>query len=158
METPALTVRPAVATDAEAIARLGSAFVEYQRTINHPAPQSITADAYLRDGFGDRPAFHGLVAEAGGEIVGYLLYHEGYDIDHGGRVFYIPELFVAKSARGSGAGFALMHEARDRCRNNGGHALLWTVYRSNVIARRFYERIGAAAVDETLMSWEVTKR
>lgn len=36
-----------------------------------------------------------------------------------------------------------MQAAAQRCREAGGVELVWSVYASNALARRFYERLGA---------------
>lgn len=148
----ALSVRAATAEDADAVASLGREFVEYLRAFGDPAPRGIAATEYLRDGFGKRRAFSGFIAESDGGIVGYLLYHDGYDIDRGGRVLHVIDLFVSAAARHEGTGRALMEKAADECRRLGGHALVWSVYPPNAAARAFYERLGATYSGDLLMS------
>ncbi len=77
----AVSIRPAVASDAEAVANMGREFVDYLRALGDAKAHSLTAEEYLRDGFGDDPAFTGLIAELDGDTVGYLLYTPGYDLD-----------------------------------------------------------------------------
>jgi GNAT superfamily N-acetyltransferase len=149
----AIVVRSATHVDADAIGRLAEEFVAYLAALGDPAPRGITADVYRRDGFGERPAFEGIVVEHGGSVVGYLLFGDGYDIDRGGRVLHVIDLFVTESARHLGAGTALMVEARDECRRRNGHALVWTVFPPNSLARQFYERLGATYPAEILMAW-----
>jgi GNAT superfamily N-acetyltransferase len=150
------TVRPATEADADAVARLAAEFVAYLCALGAHDPTGITAEEYRRDGFGTHPAFAGLVAEDDeGEILGYLLHHEGYDIEHGGRVLIVLDLFVTERARRRGAGRALMYAAADACRRAGGHALLWSVYPPNTAARAFYERLGASYAGDLMMSWQV---
>jgi GNAT superfamily N-acetyltransferase len=148
-------VRPATIGDAEAIGRLSAEFVAYLEGLGDSAVRGISAEEYRRAGFGERPAFAGLIVEDRGDPVGYLLYHEGYDIDQGGRVLHVIDLFVTANARGRGAGRALMDGAREACRRAGGVAVLWLVYPPNTAARAFYERLGGAYVGELVMSWRV---
>jgi GNAT superfamily N-acetyltransferase len=148
-------VRPAREGDAEAIGQLAAEFVAYLAGLGDPDPRGITAEEYLRDGFGDRAAFSGFVAEDGTDVVGYLLYHDGYDVDRRGRVLYVADLFVSERARRHGVGRALMERARVECEARGGQALLWTVFPPNAAARRFYEELGARPTIEQLMSWPV---
>jgi GNAT superfamily N-acetyltransferase len=98
------------------------------------------------------PAFAGLVAEAAGRPVGYLLYHPGYDIDRGGRVWHIIDLFVTLPERRAGIGRALMQEARAACRRSGGHALVWTVYPRNLTAIEFFKYLGAIFSDDRILT------
>jgi GNAT superfamily N-acetyltransferase len=148
-------LRTAREDDAEAVARLAAEFVAYLAALGDPDPRGITAAEYLRDGFGDRAAFAGFVAEDGAGVIGYLLYHDGYDVDRRGRVMYVADLFITEHARRHGVGRALMERARAECHTRGGRALLWTVYPANAAARSFYERLGARPTTEQLMSWSV---
>lgn len=148
-------VRACTPADAEAVSALSQEFVEYLRALGDPAPGGVTAEAYLRDGFGERPAFAGLLAEADGRAVGYLLYYEGYDTDRGGRIVHVADLFVTESARRTGAGRALMAAAAEACRRADGHALVWAVYPPNEPAKAFYEGLGGQYSDDLLMSLRV---
>jgi GNAT superfamily N-acetyltransferase len=149
----AVSVRDATPADADAIAQLSAEFVAYLRALGDSEPQGITALAFRRDGWGPQAAFTPLVAEVTGRIVGYLLYHPGYDVDRGGRVLHIIDLYVAADTRRCGVGRALITAAAEACRRGGGCALLWCVYPPNTIAREFYERLGARYSDDLLMSW-----
>ena len=149
-------VRPGAPGDAEAVAALSEEFAAYLRALGDPAPGVVTAEAFLRDGFGERPAFTCLLAEDGGRAVGYLLCCPGYDVDRGGRVLQVAELYVSPGARRRGAGRALMEAAAERCRAAGGHAVVFAVYPPNTTARAFYESVGARYSDDLLMSWPVS--
>lgn len=106
------------------------------------------AACFRRDGFGDRPAFAGLIAEAAGEARGYLLYNEIYDTDLAQKVLFVIDLYVRPAARGHGLGRTLMAEAERLCRATGGGALLWGVLHQNAAAMAFYEGLGARYVDD----------
>jgi GNAT superfamily N-acetyltransferase len=109
-----------------------------------------------RYGFGSNPAFAGLVAEVGGEAIGYLLYHFGFDADRACRTVHVIDLYVRESARRHGVARALMERAREICAAAGGGGLTWAVYKPNRLAAGFYERLGAAWIrDLDFMWWEV---
>ncbi|HXT14293.1 MAG TPA: GNAT family N-acetyltransferase [Gemmatimonadaceae bacterium] len=148
-----LNVRVATPSDAPAIAELSAEFVRYLARLGDPAPGGITADEVLREGFGDHAAFGGFVAEFAGRIVGYLLHHPGYDVDRGGRVWYVFDLFVTATARRAGVGRALMIRARHACQDAGGRALIWTVYPPNLDALHFYQRLGATVSEDRILTW-----
>jgi GNAT superfamily N-acetyltransferase len=147
-----LTVRDATPGDAEAVERLSAEFVAYLRALGDPDPGLVSAERFARDGFGPERGFTPLVADAEGAVVGYLLHCPGYDVDRGGRVTHVVELFVSAAARRRGAGRALMLAAAEASRRSGARALLWTVYAPNADARAFYERLGARYGQELLMS------
>ena len=151
-----LTIRSSTPEDAEIVAALGREFVEYLGSLGDPDPRSLTAEDYLRDGFGEQAAFSGLIAELNGQAVGYLLYHQGYDVDRGGRILYVIDLFVREGARRHGAGRALMEAAAEICHRLGGRELFWSVYAPNTMAQVFYERLGAKYTkDLKFMHWLV---
>jgi GNAT superfamily N-acetyltransferase len=141
-EIPQYVIREARLTDVPAIARLAAEFAQYLRGLGDPTEFRLDADALERDGFGPEPAFGGVVADMAGTVIGYLLYHDGYDTDAARRVLMVADLFVTQSVRGRGAGAALMREARAVAKGRGARQLVWTVYRHNKEALGFYERIG----------------
>jgi GNAT superfamily N-acetyltransferase len=143
-----VTIRPARKADAELLALLGHEFTQYLRELGDQNPGYLTAADYRRDAFSRNPAFAGLVAEIDGEPVGYVLYHQGYDLDRGGRILYVFDLFVRNVARGRGVGRTLMLATLDVCRRTGGHAVVFNVWEPNTKARTFYERLGAKPVRE----------
>lgn len=136
-------IRPAEASDAQIIGKLAAEFIEYLRSLGDDAELKFNATVYLRDGFGENPAFSGIIAEKGDEIVGYLLYHFGYDVDYATRILHVVDLYVSEKSRKSGIGKALMERAGEICRAAGGTQLFWAVYAPNKAAIRFYEGLGA---------------
>ncbi|MFC1953447.1 GNAT family N-acetyltransferase [Chloroflexota bacterium] len=156
-----INIRPATPGDAEAIIQLGLEFDDYLRSIGDNNPTSFDAATYLKDGFGEDPAFSGLAAETNGEVIGYLLYHPGYNIDRGGRVLHVIDLFVTDKARSKGIGQALMEEAAEICRKAGGAELVWEVFLKNKLAMSFYEKLGAKYLqqkDMKNMYWKIEEK
>jgi ribosomal protein S18 acetylase RimI-like enzyme len=143
-----LRIRPALAADADSIGRMAQQFAAYLRTLGDTTDFQFDAQAYLRDGFGPRPAFFGFVAEINDQIVGYLLYHHGYDTDHAVRLLQIIDLYVEESMRGQGAGRALMEAAVSIGRQEEARWLLWSVYHRNKTAIDFYQRLGARFLED----------
>ncbi len=114
-----LTVRSALATDAPAVGSLAKQFASYLHTLGDQTDFKLTAEAYLRDGFGLRPFFKGLVAEEGDKVIGYLLYHFGYDSDRAFSNLHVVDLYVDSKARKKGVGRALMTAAAGIARQAG---------------------------------------
>ena len=143
-----LTIRSALATDAPTVGSLVKQFANYLRTLGDQTDFKLTAEAYLRDGFGLRPAFQGLVAEDGGQVIGYLLYHFGYDSDGAFRNLHIVDLYVDFKARKKGVGRALMKATAGIARQAGAREIIWSVYHANDLAASFYERLGASRISD----------
>ena len=149
-------IRPATRDDAATVASLADKFRDYLMSLGDDGSHSMDAEQYLRDGFGEDPAFAGLIAELEGQAVGYLLYHHSYDIDRGGRFLYIFDLFVKEEVRLQGVGRALMEAAADVTRKAGEREMLWSVYTPNKMAKVFYEELGARYTKELeYMHWHV---
>jgi GNAT superfamily N-acetyltransferase len=143
-----IAIRPATADDAFAVERLYAQSAAYLRSLGDTTDFQFSAAVYLRDGFGPDPAFAGIVAARDSILVGYLLYTFGYDTDRAVRHLFVLDLLVDEASRGSGIGRALMARAAQICHERGGTELIWGVYRGNMAARAFYERLGAQALDD----------
>lgn len=143
-----LNIRTALASDAHSIENLAQQFSRYLRQLGDLTDFNLTAERYLRLGFGSRPAFAGLVAENNGSVIGYLLYHFGFDSDTAVRNLHIVDLYVDVSARRRGAGRALMAGAARIAREKGAQELIWSVYHANTMATTFYEKLGSRRITE----------
>jgi GNAT superfamily N-acetyltransferase len=130
----ALIIRPALGSDAQSIGNLARQFASYLRELGDLTDFKLTASAYLRDGFGTTSAFAGLVAEDQGKVIGYLLYHFGYDSD--------------RAARNQGVGKALMARAASIARESSAEEMIWSVYQPNTIAATFFEKLGAQRITD----------
>jgi len=146
--TIGLTVRTALAAHAPAVGSLAKQFASYLHTLGDQTDFKLTAEAYLRDGCGLRPAFTGLVAEEDDKIIGYLLYHFGYDSDGACSNLHVVDLYVGSKARKKGVGRALMTAAAGIARQAGSQEIIWSVYHTNDLATEFYERLGAQRITE----------
>jgi len=143
-----MKIREATRDDAGDIGALAGEFTDYLRSLGDSTDFQFNASTYLRDGFGDNPAFQGLVAEIDNNVVGYLLYHFGYDADLAIRILYVIDLYVRPANRRQGVGRALMTRAGEICTAAGGERLFWSVYSPNRPAFGFYERLGARYVKD----------
>jgi ribosomal protein S18 acetylase RimI-like enzyme len=144
------SIRPITFDDAESVARLYAQSAAHLRSLGDPTDFRFDAHVYRRDGFGDRPAFSGIVAVLNDEVVGHLLYSFGYDTDRAMRFLFVIDLAVDERVRGQGIGRALMEHAVAICRAAGGADLFWAVYARNHSALEFYRRLGATAVSPEL--------
>jgi GNAT superfamily N-acetyltransferase len=145
------SIRAAGADDAFSVGALARQFADYLRGLGDTTEFRLTAEAYLRDGFGERPAFAGLVAEEDGCVIGYLLYHFGYDSDRAARTLDIADLYVEQTKRNQGVGRALMNHAAEIARKAGAEELVWAVFHSNDLATKFYGRLGAQQIHDIFL-------
>jgi GNAT superfamily N-acetyltransferase len=150
-------VRTATESDANAIGALAAEFQAYLRDLGDRTNFAWGAKEFLRDGFGNRAAFAGVVAEVHGQVVGYALYHDGYETDRGRRLVHLIDLYVQEASRRQGVGRALMQRIADLGRVRGAEVVFWSVYEPNALARTFYERLGAkyAATDLVWMALDL---
>ncbi len=138
-----VAVRPARREDADAIARMARAL-----SISDGGRVSrFSAEAFLRDGFADPPAFHALVADWNGAPAGYAVYYWGYDTDSATRGVYLADLYVDETSRRSGVGTALMTGISRHTRDQGGRWIFWSVLKRNKAARKFYRHLAPELKD-----------
>jgi GNAT superfamily N-acetyltransferase len=143
-----LTIRACTPADAKAIAALYQQSAAYLRSLGDEGPFLLNTDTYLRDGFAERPAFEGILAELNGQVLGYLLYTFTYDTDRTMRILYLLDLLVDERARGHGVGRRLVEQAKEIARVQGAGELFWAVYQHNKEAEEFYERLGAKRLED----------
>ena len=144
-----IRTRIAAASDGDRVVALYDEFTRYLRELGDTTDYQLTSDIYRRDGFGPNAAFFGLVAESDCEVIGYLLYHFGYDAELAARVMYIIDLFVSEEHRMQGAGASLMTHAQSICRDSEAVEMVWSVYKLNPKAREFYERLGGELIEDS---------
>jgi GNAT superfamily N-acetyltransferase len=142
-----LEIRTAVAADAEGVVALYREFTQYLSTLGDEPDGRLTPELFRRQGFRPEPAFLALVAECAGRIIGYLLYHFGYDADRAARIMHLVDLYVAGEHREQGVASALIR-ARAICHDHDLPEMFWSDYKRNRRAKRFYERLGAQVVDD----------
>ncbi len=134
---PRIDVWPATQDHADSIAEMARAL----SLSDGGKPSRFSAEAFRRDGFGDRPAFQAMIAYVDGEPAGYAVYYWGYDTDSATRGVYLADLYVAKDSRRLGAGRALVRSVSAAAQKDGGRWIFWSVLKRNKGARRFYQRI-----------------
>jgi GNAT superfamily N-acetyltransferase len=141
-----LAIRPIEPSDVPAVVAMVHELAAYERA---PDECHLTEHQLAAALFAHSPALFGHVAvpRGGGEAVGFSLWFLKFSTWRGTHGIYLEDLFVRPSARGSGAGRALLAELAAICVERGYHRLDWWVLNWNP-AREFYHSIGAAAMDE----------
>ncbi len=105
-----------------------------------------------RQVLGSSPQLQGVVAEAGGRVVG--LAHFWFQPSTWAEVAncYLEDLFVEKSARGQGIAQALIGEVTSRAQDFGCTELFWITAQDNVVARKTYDKV---ATKSTYVRYEI---
>ncbi|GAA2793818.1 GNAT family N-acetyltransferase [Kribbella solani] len=127
-----VTVRPATAADAEAVAAVW--YLGWQDGHLGHVPDELTA-LRTEESFGTRAAARvadTTVAVADGEIAGFVMV-VGDEVE---------QVYVARDHRGSGVAGTLLAEAERQVRANGHDEAWLAAVTGNARARRFYERSG----------------
>lgn len=106
-------------------------------------PPPFGPEDVVKYGFGDMKRFEGLVAEAGGALIGYTLFINSFNIGLGTPGTHMLDLFVEKSARGSGAGRGLVAALAAETIARGGDWMVWQCLPTNKTAINFYHHIGS---------------
>ncbi|RJF94673.1 GNAT family N-acetyltransferase [Oleomonas cavernae] len=101
-----------------------------------------TPDDIRRHGFGPRPAFEALIAQAGGRAVGLCLFFPSFSTWRGRPGAYVQDLFVDPGQRGTGLGRRLLARTAALVAARGGAYLRLSVQADNVAAQGFYARVG----------------
>lgn len=143
-----LVIRKATPSDVPGVLALVKELAAYER---EPDAVVATEADFLRDGFGEAPAFHVLVAEdAQGEVIGFAFYFFSYSTWVGRRCLYLEDLFVQPAHRGKGAGIALMRTLAKEAVAKECRRFVWQVLDWNEPAIEFYERLGGKVLREWL--------
>jgi GNAT superfamily N-acetyltransferase len=91
-------------------------------------------------------------------VVGVLVLTFGYDIEFGGPLAVITDLFVLQEHRRKGTGTAAVRFAEWFCRGRGIRALELQVERSNSAALAFYLKVGFEVHDRVPMTRRLVVR
>lgn len=143
-------LRPADRGDVESMLLLIQELAEFEKAGNEV---TITAQDLMEDGFGERSAFQGILAERNGTIEGMALLYECYSTWKG-RTLYLEDLIVTESARGQGIGEALLRECISMTKKGAYKRLEWQVLDWNERAIEFYQKMGIE-MDDTWINCRI---
>ena len=138
-----LTIRPAQQTDVENIVKL----IQSLSLLDNGRTPPLSTDVFIRDSFGDAPAFCTMLAEENGLLAGYAFYYWGYDTHTATRGVYLVDLYVVESHRRCGVGTRLMNAVSRATRESGGRWIFWSVLKRNKAARSFYRQLAPELED-----------
>lgn len=94
----------------------------------------------LLHGFGPRPLFWAMVAEADAPL-GMVIYYPDYSTHRGEAGVYVQDIYVADAARGLGVGRGLLNAMMQQ-QDWGARFITLGVSVENAIAQGFYTRLG----------------
>jgi GNAT superfamily N-acetyltransferase len=112
----------------------------YLRFYRHRLPNNVTDSTFSRL-VDETTQPHGLVAENGGKILGfahYLFHRSTWSLSD---VCYLEDVFVDQSARGAGAGRALIEAVYAASDRAGASTVYWMTQEFNADARALYDTI-----------------
>ena len=140
-----VVVRSARPADAALICGFIRDLAEYEKLLHEAEATEADIASAL---FGETPRVFCEIAEADGAAVGVALWFYSFSTFRGRHGIYLEDLFVRPEARGLGAGKALLRALAQRCVDEGLARLEWSVLDWNAPAIGFYDRLGAAAMNE----------
>jgi len=142
-----MQVRQGTKADMKAVLSLIQELATFEK---EPDAVVITEADLIRDGFGENPLFHTIVAEENGDIIGMALYYYRYSTWKG-KTIHLEDLVVRENKRGTGAGFALYSAIIEQGKKDNVRRIEWNVLDWNTNAIDFYEKSGA----KVLPDWRV---
>ena len=141
-----LTVRSATRDDIATVVGMANAF---NATLGKPDDRySVARLSELV--FGKDAFVHILVASAVSRVRGYATYHRAFDPFLAAPALWLADLYVQPEWRGRGFGAALMAGLASEVLKSGAESLWWGVDRDNEAGQRFYRRLGATDINDSI--------
>ncbi len=134
-----MIVRRAISGDVPAILGMIKALATYER---EPDAVKATEASLMNTLFAGNAKVFAHVAEIDGAVVGIAVWFLNYSTWTGKPGIYLEDLFVADTARGSGAGKALLRALAEETERLDCARIDWAVLDWNTPAMDFYRAIG----------------
>lgn len=142
---PSTRLRAARPEDTAQILSLIRELAAFEKLSHEVVADEAALRAHL---FGARPYAEVVIAEWGGEAVGFALFFHNFSTFLGRPGIYLEDLYVRPQARGHGLGQQLLAHLAKLAIERGCGRLEWCVLDWNEGAIRFYRRLGAVSMDE----------
>ena len=140
-----LRIAPAAEEDVPVILELIEALAEYEKL----SDRVEATPERLRDTlFGSKPAAEVALAHWDSECAGFAVFFATYSTFLAQPGLYLEDLYVKPHLRGHGIGLALLRHLAGIAVERGCGRLEWEVLNWNRPAIEFYEKLGAAPLDE----------
>jgi len=140
-----LHIRPAQIGDVPVLLGLIRELAAYEKLAHEVVATETALAASL---FGERAVAEALLAHAGAEPVGMAIYFHNYSTFLGRPGLYLEDLFVLPAWRGRGYGRRLLARVAKLAIERDCGRMEWSVLDWNDPALRFYEKLGARAMQE----------
>lgn len=140
-----LTITIATEGDVAQILAFIKALAEYERLADSVVATEEGLRATL---FGPRPYAECVIARWNGEPAGFALFFHNYSTFLGRPGVYLEDLFVKPELRGKGVGRSLLEYLAKVAVDRGCGRLEWSVLDWNEPSIKFYESLGAIAMEE----------
>jgi GNAT superfamily N-acetyltransferase len=133
-------IRPATRDDVPLLVELIGALADYEGLREAVVLDAAQLERHL---FGERPAAEAMLAEIGGEAVGYALFFSTFSTFLGQPGIWLEDLFVVPERRRVGVGRALLLHVARLAVERGCGRLEWSVLDWNEPALALYRELGA---------------
>jgi len=133
-------IRALAPSDRAAWGALWKGYLDYYEVELPPEMYDIAFNRMLS---GSEHEYHGLVVEQDGALIGlahYLFHRHGWKVE---PVIYLQDLYVRDTARGTGAGRALIEAVYAAGDAAGCPTVYWLTQDFNKNGRRLYDRVGS---------------
>ncbi|WP_158090157.1 GNAT family N-acetyltransferase [Kiloniella majae] len=154
-----IVIRFAEQDDMPKIVKMAEEFADYLSGLGEvraPFDAEVNLAKLIKHGFGTKPLFSALIAEKNSDVLGYAIFSYGFWADSFQGMIFMTDLFVRQDWRSQGVGQAMIEELRRIGRYNDCELLMWTVWKGNPPARKFYDKLGAISLQgETLMALDI---
>jgi GNAT superfamily N-acetyltransferase len=144
-----LDIRMATAEDAEALGRLSQELLTFYGLPSR-YQRSYLTHAIAKGAFGEQSGLKVLIAISGENAVGFLAFSEMFALATCQQTIFIQDLFVARKARGTGAGKAMMQALARHAHERNVGQVDWTADPWNSKAARFYDNMGPVLKSEKI--------
>lgn len=140
-----VTIRPAAPPDIPVLFDLIKALAEYEKLSHAVVGNAQALNDHL---FGAKPYIEAILAEYGGQAVGFALFFHNYSTFLTKPGIYLEDLFVLPEFRRQGIGKAILKYLAQLTVTRECGRLEWSVLDWNQPAITFYENIGASVLPD----------
>jgi len=142
-----LNIRKASPEDIPTILRLIKELSVFEKM----EKEVFNSEELLRENlFGNKQYAEALIAEVDRIPIGYVIYFFNYSTFLGHPGFYLEDMYVSPEYRGHGIGKKLLKYCAKIAKEHKCKRMEWIVLNWNP-ARKFYEQLGAKAMDEWVL-------